>query len=95
MMLSECVKPISYVKAHASEVIRQVNRDGKPLFVTLNGEAKVVIEDIREYEKQQETLSLLKLLALGRREVENRAVRPASEAFANIDARISAAKARA
>jgi prevent-host-death family protein len=93
MMLSECVKPISYVKTHASEVIRQVNRDGKPLFVTLNGEAKVVIEDIREYEKLQETLSLLKLLALGRREVENGDVRPASEAFANIDTRISAAKA--
>ena len=88
MILSDSVKPISYVKAHASEVVRQINRDSKPLFVTLNGEAKVVIEDIREYEKRQESLALLKILALGRREVENGDVRPAEQAFTALDTRI-------
>lgn len=92
MILSECVKPISYVKTHASEVIRQVNQDGKPLFVTLNGEAKVVIEDIREYEKQQETVALLKILALGRKEVERGEVKPAEEAFSDLEARIQACR---
>lgn len=92
MLLSESVKPISYVKSHASEVVRQINRDGKPLFVTLNGEAKVVIEDIREYEKRQESLALLKILAMGRKEVENGDVRPAEEAFTSLDARISACR---
>ena len=94
MLLSDCVKPISYVKTHASEVVRQVNRDGRPLFVTLNGEAKVVIEDIREYEKQQETMALLKVLAMGRKEVENGAAKPVEGAFNDIDARIRDAKRR-
>lgn len=88
MILSKSVKPISYVKSHASEVVRQINRDGKPLFVTLNGEAKVVIEDIREFEKRQESMALLKVLALGRKEVENGEVQSSEKAFRDIDARI-------
>ena len=94
MQLSDCVRPISYVKTHASEVVRQINRDGRPLFVTLNGEAKVVIEDIREYERREDAMALLKILALGRKEVEKGETRAAEQAFDGIAARIRDAKER-
>lgn len=92
MILSESVKSVSYVKAHASEVLKGVVNSRHPVIVTQNGEAKVIIEDLREYERTHETLALLKLVALGRREVEAGQIKPCSQAFADIDRRISELK---
>ena len=64
MKYSEGIKPISYLKAHASEIIRNINRDGETMIITSNGEAKVVVQDIRQYEKTQESLALLKILTM-------------------------------
>jgi len=84
MKLSEAVKPISHFKSHASEVIREIVETHKPVVITLNGEAKAIIQDIREYEKDQESLALLKILALSRKSVNEGRYRPAAEAFAAV-----------
>jgi len=84
MKLSEAVKPISHFKSHASEVVREIVETHKPVVITLNGEAKAIIQDIREYEKDQESLALLKILALSRKSVNEGRYRPAAEAFAAI-----------
>ena len=78
MKLSERIKPISYLKAHAADVIRQLRAQGEPLIITQNGEARAVIQDIRSYEQTQEALALLKILALGNRQIEEGRVKPAS-----------------
>lgn len=70
MRLSDQIKPISYLKAHAAEIIRHLGNKGEPLIITQNGEAKVVIQDIKMYEQTQETMALLKILALGNRQIE-------------------------
>jgi prevent-host-death family protein len=70
MKLSSQIKPISYLKAHAAEVVRTLSERGDPLVITQNGEAKVVIQGIDSYEETQETLALLKILALGTRQIE-------------------------
>ena len=70
MKLSSQIKPISYLKAHAAEIIRHLGDSGEPLIITQNGEAKVVIQDIRSFEQTQETMALLKILALGNRQIE-------------------------
>ena len=67
MKLSSQIKPISYLKAHAAEIVRKLNEHREPLVITQNGEAKVVIQDIESYEQTQETMALLKILALGTR----------------------------
>lgn len=84
MKLSETVKPISYIKAHASEIVREIAGKKGPVVITLNGEAKAVLQDIVEYEKNQESLALLKILALGRKSLEEGKVRPAKEAFRSV-----------
>ena len=81
MKLSDQVKPISYLKAHAAEVVRNLEKNGEALIVTQNGQAKAVIQDIRSYEQTQETLALLKILALGERQVEAGRVQPAKDVF--------------
>ena len=84
MNMHERVKPISYFKAHANEIMRTLHEVGAPMVITQNGEARLVVQDIASYEQTQETLALLKILALGHRQVEQGRVVSASEAFAGI-----------
>ena len=70
MKLSNQIKPISYLKAHAAEIVRELGEQREPLIITQNGEAKVVVQDIESYERTQETMALLKILALGMRQIE-------------------------
>jgi prevent-host-death family protein len=84
MKLSEQVKPISYLKTHAAEIIRNMGEQKKPLVITQNGEAKVVMMDIETYEQAQETMALLKILALGNRQIEEGKVEPAAEVIERL-----------
>jgi len=63
------IKPISYLKANAAEVLEDLQKQRQPLIITQNGEAKAVIQDVASYEETQETLALLKILALGGEQV--------------------------
>jgi prevent-host-death family protein len=87
MKLSSQVKPISYLKAHAAEIVRNLGEHGQPLIITQNGEAKVVIQDIKTYEQAQETMALLKILALGNRQVEEGKVELAADVIQRLRAR--------
>jgi len=87
MKLSESVKPISYIKAHASEVVRELEKKGA-FVITLNGEAKAVLQDIREYEKIQESLAMLKILAQSRKSLDEGKVTSAKEAFRRVREKI-------
>ena len=84
MRLSSQIKPISYLKAHAAEIIRNLSDKGDPLIITQNGEAKVVIQDIKSFEETQETIAMLKILALGNRQIEEGKVVTASDAIKRI-----------
>ena len=84
MKLSRAVKPISYIKSHASEIVRELENNRETIVVTLNGEAKAILQDIHEYEKTQESLSMLKILAIGRKELEEGKSQPIDEAFGEV-----------
>lgn len=87
MRYSSQIKPISYLKAHAAEVLRELAEEREPLVITQNGEARAVIQDIASYEETQETLALLKILALGNREIEEGKVTPVAEVVERLRAR--------
>ena len=89
MKYSTRIKPISYVKANAAELIRELTENREPLIITQNGEAKAVMQDVASYEQDQETLALLKILALGRRQVEAGKTVPAAEVFRRLRERRS------
>lgn len=84
MRFSRQIKPISYLKAHAAEIIRELHTQTGPLIITQNGEAKVVLQDIGSFEQTQETLALLKILALGTGQIEEGRVRPAAEVIKGL-----------
>ena len=84
MKLSSQIKPISYLKAHAAEIVRNMGAQREALVITQNGEAKVVMQDIKSYEQTQETMALLKILALGNRQIEKGKVEPAAEVIKRL-----------
>jgi prevent-host-death family protein len=73
------IRSISYLKANAAEVLQVLDEERKPMIITQNGEAKAVIQDVVSYEETQETLALLKILALGSQQVERGEITPIGE----------------
>jgi prevent-host-death family protein len=69
MRFSTQIKPISYIKSHAAEVLERINEEREPIVITQNGEAKAVLVDVRTYEQSQETMALIKLLAIADQEI--------------------------
>ena len=83
MKVSEA-KPISYLKAHASEMVREISENQKTIAITQNGEVKVVVQEIKVYEEMQDTLALLKLLSMSEKNIKEGKYKPAKEAFEDI-----------
>ena len=84
MKYSTQIKPISYLKANAAGIVRQLAEQREPLVITQNGEAKMVIQDVASYEETQATMALLKILALGNRQIEEGKVVPAAEVIKRL-----------
>ena len=70
MKYSTSVKPISYLKTHASRMIRELSDNQGTLIVTHNGQAKAIVQDIRTFERTQEALALLKILTQSQRNIQ-------------------------
>ena len=87
MKLSSQIRPISYLKAHTAEIVRNLSEQQGPLVITQNGEAKVVIQDIESYEQTQQTIALLKIMSLGIRQIEEGKVLPAEDVIKRVHER--------
>jgi prevent-host-death family protein len=90
MRYSAQIKPISYLKANAAEVLLDLAERREPMVITQNGEAKAVVQDIASYEQTQETLALLKLLALGNRDIEEGKTKPVRAVVDRLKAKAAA-----
>ena len=91
MRYSSQVRPISYLKANAAEVLTHLAECREPLVITQNGEARAVLQDLASFEETQETLALLKILALGQQDVEAGRVEPVADVAARLRAKRAAA----
>jgi len=94
MKFSENIKPISFLKAHASEIMRELNKSRKTIINTQNGEAKAIVQDIKLYEQNQESMALLKILAQSNDSIRRGRVKPASQAFADLEKKINAKRSK-
>jgi prevent-host-death family protein len=85
MKIKEDIRPISYVKAHAADILTQVNKTRRPIFVTQNGEAKAVLIDSESYENMKNALGLLKLISQGEKDIRNGRIISQNEVFSRIE----------
>ena len=91
MHFSTQVKPISYLKANAAQVLADLSANREPLLITQNGEAKAVLQDVASYEQAQEMLALLKVLALGNQDLAAGRVKPVAQVLTRLRAKRAAA----
>jgi len=90
MQLSQDIKPISYLKSKTADVIHSVNENKRAVFITQNGEAKAVIQDIKSYENLQNSLSLLKLIVQSENDIANGDVISQDEMFEKLERKLFA-----
>ena len=87
MRYSTQVKPISYLKANAAEVLTHLTEQREPMVITQNGEAKAVLVDVASFEETQEPLAMLKILALGNQDVSAGKLKPVADVVARLRAK--------
>ena len=88
MKLAGQIKSVSTFKANAAEMIDDITETGNPVILTVNGEAKVIVQDIQSYEDTQNTLTMMQILAMSEESVRQGKVFPVKEAMARIRERI-------
>lgn len=82
--IKECVKPISYIKTNAADMMAFVNERKEPLIITQNGESRAVLIDVGSYQEMKDAFSLLKIIQFSEMDVKSGNAKPASEVFANL-----------
>lgn len=92
MRFSTQIKPISYVKAHAAELLDRIAEEREPIIITQNGEAKAVLMDAASFDQMKETLTLLKLIALAEKEIEAGETFSAEDILTELRAEVSRKK---
>jgi prevent-host-death family protein len=92
MQLEKSIQPISYLKSHAATLVTELTRDGEPLIVTQNGRARLVVQDIASFERTHETLAMLRLLAMGQKQLDEGKAVSVDAAFAGIRRRLRTVK---
>ena len=78
------IKPISFLKAHASELINNLSHNQSPLIITQNGEAKAVVQDIESYEQMQESLAMLKMIAQSQQDIAEGKTKTVRQSFKSL-----------
>jgi prevent-host-death family protein len=71
IVLIQDIKPVSYVKAHTSEIMKQLAEKNNPVVITQNGEAMAVLMDVRQYQNIIDSMNLLKILSIGENDIKN------------------------
>ncbi len=85
MKISTDIKPVTYLKSRAADMLKQVNETRRPIVITQNGEPKAVLQDPESYENMRNTIGLLKLISLGEEDIRNGKSKAQSEVFADLE----------
>ena len=86
--LSSDVKPISYIKTNAADVIEYINNHKNPIIITQHGEAKGVFLDIESYQNMINALSMMKLLQISEKSILEGKVYDSEQVFSDLRKKI-------
>jgi len=85
MHISTDIKPVTYLKSKAADVLNQINETHRPMIITQNGEARAVVQDPQSYEEMRNAIALLKLLSRSEEDIRNGEVVSEDTVFAKVD----------
>ena len=85
MNISSDIKPISYLKSHAADILKQINETHRPVVITQNGEPKAVLQDPESYDNMRKAIGLLKLISLGEEDIKQGNIKTQDRVFKDIE----------
>ena len=85
MNITSDIKPVSYLKSHAAEILKQINDTHRPMVITQNGEPKAVLQDPESYDNMRKAITLLKLISEGEENIKYGQVKTQEKVFENIE----------
>jgi len=85
MKISRDIKPVTYLKSRAADLLNQINETHRPVVITQNGEPRAVLQDPESYENMRNAIGLLKLISLGEVDIKDGKSKSQEEVFANIE----------
>jgi len=85
MNISKDIKPITYLKSRAADLLKQINETHRPVIITQNGEPKAVLQDPKSYEDMKNALGILKLITQAEDQIKNNQVKTQDEVFRNLE----------
>ena len=90
MKVASDIKPISYLKSHAADILRQINETHRPMVITQNGQPKAVLQDADSYDNMRNAIGLLKLISQGEEDIRQGRSRDQEEVFKDMEALLAA-----
>jgi prevent-host-death family protein len=85
MNISRDIKPVTYLKARAADLLKQINETHRPVVITQNGEPRAVLQDPESYENMRNAIGLLKLISLGEEDIKDGKSKSQDEVFTRIE----------
>jgi prevent-host-death family protein len=85
MKISRDIKPVTYLKANAADLLKQINETHRPVIITQNGEPRAVLQDPESYENMRNAIGILKLISQGEWDIRNGRVKSQEDVFKNIE----------
>ncbi len=85
MKISTDIKPISFLKSKAADMLKQVNETHRPIIITQNGEPRAVLQDPESYENMRNAIGILKLISLGEEDIRDGKSKTQSEVFSDLE----------
>lgn len=85
MQIINDIKPVTYLKSRAADVLKHINETHRPMIITQNGEAKAVIQDPKSYEDMRNAISLLKLLSFAEEDIKNGNTHSQDDVFDSVE----------
>ena len=85
MNISKDIKPVTYLKSRAADLLKQINQTHRPVVITQNGEPKAVLQDPESYENMRNAIGILKLISQGEKDIKDGKSKSQKEVFANIE----------
>jgi prevent-host-death family protein len=90
MKVASDIKPVSYLKSHAADILKQINETHRPMVITQNGEPKAVVQDPVSYDNMRNAIGLLKLISQGEEDIRQGRSREQDEVFKDMEALLAA-----
>ena len=85
MNISKDIKPITYLKSRAADLLKQINQTHRPVVITQNGEPRAILQDPESYENMRNAIGILKLISQGEQDIKDGKSRPQEEVFGDIE----------